>query len=242
MKSLELIEAQAVEWGVRLGEKQLDGLLRYGRLLASYDRANVIGTRDLQRIMLDHVLDSLSCFLHEPLWEADRIADVGSGGGLPGIPVSLVRREVRNTLMESTGKKANFLRLAAEDLTLENVSVANARVEDLGGEREHRGAYEVVTSRAVARLSVLAEYCVPLLEIGGKAIAMKGRLQRQELEEGARAANVLGAKVVRVEWVEMIPGVGDKERNLVIIQKVGETPARYPRKAGTVAKKPLGGG
>jgi 16S rRNA (guanine527-N7)-methyltransferase len=81
-----------------------------------------------------------------------------------------------------------------------------------------------------------------LLEIGGKAIAMKGRLQRQELEEGARAANVLGAKVVRVEWVEMIPGVGDKERNLVIIQKVGETPARYPRKAGTVAKKPLGGG
>src|SRR5215208_7252742 len=120
MKSLE---AQAAAWGVRLDNGRLDRLLKYARLLASYEKANVIGTRDLDRILLDHVLDSLSCFLHQPLWEARRLADVGSGGGLPGIPISIVRPNLRTTLIESTGKKADFLRHAAEQLALRNLEV-----------------------------------------------------------------------------------------------------------------------
>ena len=240
MKTLELLEAQASEWGLHLDEKQLESLLRYARLLATYDRANVIGTRDQDRILLDHVLDSLSCFLHEPLLGAGRIADVGSGGGLPGIPISIVRRDLRTTLVESTGKKARFLHFVAEDLALDNVNVANARVEDIGRTREHRGAYDIATSRAVSRLSVVTEYCVPLLGVGGRAIAMKGRLEREEFEEGGRAAGVLGARILGVEPVEMLAEVGEKERNLAIIQKVEETPARYPRRPGVVAKRPLG--
>ena len=240
MKTLELLEAQASEWGLHLDEKQLESLLRYSRLLATYDRANVIGTRDQDRILLDHVPDSLSCFLHEPLLGAGRIADVGSGGGLPGIPISIVRRDLRTTLVESTGKKARFLHFVAEDLALDNVNVANARVEDIGRTGEHRGAYDIATSRAVSRLSVVAEYCVPLLGVGGRAIAMKGRLEREEFEEGSRAAEVLGARILGVEPVEMIAEVGEKERNLAIIQKVEETPARYPRRPGFVAKRPLG--
>jgi 16S rRNA (guanine527-N7)-methyltransferase len=217
-------------------------LLRYARLLATYDRANVIGTRDLDRIIMDHVLDSLSCFLHEPLLEVGRLADVGSGGGLPGIPISIVRRDLASTLVEATGKKARFLRYAVEDLALGKVEVANARVEDVGRTRQHRGAYDVVTSRAVARLSVVAEYCVPLLDVGGRAIAMKGRLERDEFREGGEAVRVLGANIAEVERVGMLPEVGDKERNLVVIQKVKETPERYPRKPGAVAKRPLGVG
>jgi 16S rRNA (guanine527-N7)-methyltransferase len=240
MKALELLGAQAAAWGVCLDDEQLDLLLRYARHLASHDRANVIGSRDLDRILLDHVLDSLSCYLHEPLRKAGRIADVGSGGGLPGVPISIVGRDVRTTLIESIGKKANFLRYIAEDLALGHVDVANARVEDIGRTRDHRGAYNVVTSRAVAKLSVVAEYCVPLLEIGGEAIAMKGRLDREELEEGCRAVKVLGAKIAGVEPVEMLPEVGEKERKLVILRKVGQTPARYPRKPGMVVKRPLG--
>lgn len=228
------------EWGLHLDEKQLESLLRYARLLATYDRANVIGTRDQDRILLDHVLDSLSCFVHDPLSDARNTADVGSGGGLPGIPISIVRRDLRTTLVESTGKKASFLRVAAEDLALESVNVVNARVEDVSRTREHRGAYDIATSRAVSRLSVVAEYCVPLLGVGGRAIAMKGRLEREEFEEGIRAVGVLGAQVSGVEPVEMLPEVGEKERNLVIIRKVKETPARYPRKPGTVVKRPLG--
>jgi 16S rRNA (guanine527-N7)-methyltransferase len=242
MKTFELLEAQAAVWGVALDDERLDRLLRYARLLATYNRANVIGTRDLDRIVVDHVLDSLSCFLHEPLLEAGRLADVGSGGGLPGIPISIVRRDMATTLIESTGKKTRFLRAAVEDLALGNVEVANARVEDLGRAKEHRGAYDVVTSRAVARLSVVAEYCVPLLEVGGWAIAMKGRLERDEVREGGQALRVLGANIAEVEPVGMLPEVGDKERNLVVIEKVTRTPERYPRKPGAAAKRPLGVG
>jgi 16S rRNA (guanine527-N7)-methyltransferase len=240
MKSLELLEAQAATWGVRLDDRRLDLLLRYARLLASYEKANVIGTRDLDRILLDHVLDSLSCFIHRPLWDAGRLADVGSGGGLPGIPISIVRPELRTTLVESTGKKAGFLRHAAEQLALGSLDIVNARVEDTGRKQGQRGAYDNVTTRAVARLSVVAEYCVPLLDVGGQAIVMKAGLQGEEFEEGRRATGALGAKIARTEPVAILPKVGEKVRNLVILEKVRETPARYPRKAGMVAKRPLG--
>ena len=240
MKSLELLEAQAAAWGVYLDDGRLDRLERYARLLASYKKANVIGTRDLDRILLDHVLDSLSCFLHEPLWEAGRLADVGSGGGLPGIPISIVRPDLRTTLIESTRKKADFLRHAAEQLALANLEVVNARVEDIGRTQEQRSVYGIVTTRAVARLSVVAEYCVPLLEVGSQAIAMKAGLEGEEYEEGRRATGALGATIAGVEPVAVLPEVGEKERNLVILKKGRETPARYPRKAGMAAKRPLG--
>jgi 16S rRNA (guanine527-N7)-methyltransferase len=240
MKSLGLLEKQATAWGIRLDRGQRDLLLRYAYLLAMYEGANVIGTRDPDRIVLDHILDSLSCFLHEPLAQAGRLADVGSGAGLPGIPINLVRRELQTTLVESIGKKARFLRSVVDDLSMETVEIENTRAEDLGRAKQHRGVYRVATTRAVASLPVVAEYCVPLLALGGCAIAMKGRLDAQELSEGRRAVAELGAEVREAKPVTMIPGVEDKERNLVIVEKVRETPARYPRRPGMAAKMPLG--
>ncbi len=240
MSSLELLELQAAAWGVNFESRSCERLSEFAQLLATYDRANVIGTRDLDGILLSHVLDSLSCFMYEPLFPARRLADVGSGGGLPGIPINIVRPDLPTTLVESTGKKATFLRYAAELLALGRIRVANARAEDLGQAGEHRAAYDIVTCRAVARLSVVAEYCVPLLEIGGRVIAMKGRLEPDELTKGRSAAWALGAKIPELKRVQMLPEVGQKERNLVIIHKTGETPARHPRRAGVVAKKPLG--
>jgi len=240
VSSPELLESQVAAWGVDLDSRSCERLLEFAQLLATYDRANVIGTRDLDGILLSHVLDSLSCFMYEPLFRARRLADVGSGGGLPGIPINIVRQDLGTTLIESTGKKAAFIWYAAEHLGLEGVQVANERAEDLGRTGEHRGGYDIVTCRAVASLSVVAEYCVPLLEIGGQVIAMKGRLGPEELSGGNSAAGALGAEVVEIKRVPMLPEVGQKERNLVIIQKTRETPARYPRRAGMMAKKPLG--
>ncbi len=240
--SLGLVEVQAAAWRLRLGHDRLKHLQEYARLLALYDRANVIGTRDLDRIMMDHVLDSLSCFVHEPLFRAGRLADVGSGGGLPGIPIKIIRPDLATTLVESNGKRARFLQHAVEGLSLTGVEVANTRVEDLGRTSAHRGAYDVVTCRAVARLSVVAENCVPLLEPGGCAIAMKGRLEPEELAEGSKAVSTLGGTVAEITRVPMLPEVGDKERNLVILEKIRGTPARYPRRSGIVAKRPLGVG
>jgi 16S rRNA (guanine527-N7)-methyltransferase len=242
MDSLSLLEEQTAVWGLHLDRSRRNRLLEYARLLASYDRANVIGTRELEGILLAHVLESLSCFLYRPLFGASRLADVGSGGGLPGIPIKILKPDLAATLVESTGKKASFLRYAVDSLSLDNVEVANVRVEELGREKECRGAYDIVTSRAVARLSVVAEYSVPLLATGGRVLAMKGRLELEELEEGSRAADALGARVVETVEVPMLPEVGEKERKLVILEKIGETPARYPRRSGVAARRPLGTG
>jgi len=242
MDSISLLEAQAAAWGLQLDGGRRGRLLEYTRLLASYDRANVIGTRDEDRIMLDHVLDSLSCLLYEPLSSGARLVDVGSGGGLPGIPIKIMDPKLAATLVESTGKKARFLQYAVDSLSLDGVEVANTRVEDLGRTRTHRGACDVVTSRAVGRLSVVAEYSVPLLTIGGRAIAMKGWLEAGELEEGYGAVETLGAEVAEIMEVPMLSEVGEKERNLVILEKVRETPTEYPRRSGVVTKRPLGAG
>ena len=240
MDATGLVEAQAAAWGLSLSQERSEQLREYARLLSNHDLANVIGTREVDRILIDHVLDSLSCFLLEPLSRARRLADVGSGGGLPGIPIKIMNPEIAATLVESTGKKARFLRHAVDALSLRGVDVANTRVEDLGRTLAHRGAYEIVTCRAVGRLSVVAEYCVPLLEPGGRAIAMKGRLETEELAEGNRAVDELGARVAETKRVPMLTEVGERERNLVILEKLGETPERYPRRAGIVAKRPLG--
>ena len=240
MDALDVMEIQAAAWGLRLGHDRRGHLQEYARHLALYDRANVIGTRNMDRILLDHVLDSLSCFLHEPLFRARRLADVGSGGGLPGIPIKIMRPHLATTLVESNSKKIRFLQHAVDGLALNGVEVAHTRVEDLGRTRAHRGAYDVVTCRAVARLSVVAEYCVPLLETGGCAIAMKGRLEPEEFAEGNRAVDALGAKVAATTKVPTLPEVGEKARQLVILEKIRETPARYPRRPGIVTKRPLG--
>ena len=215
-------------------------MVDFARLLGTYDQANVIGTREPGSILLDHILDSLSCFLFGPLVGAQRLADVGSGGGLPGIPIKIAQPTLQATLIESTGKKVRFLRYAVERLGLGGVEVLDGRVEEVAHARGCRETYDVVTARAVARLSVVAEYCVPLLRVGGHVISMKARLQTEELSEGERAAQRLGAKVSEVLQVPHLPEIGSKERRLVILEKVRDTPGKYPRKVGVPAKKPLG--
>ncbi len=240
MGDAEFLEKQARLWDLRLTRAEREQLLEYARLLAAYDQANVIGTRDPTRIVLDHVLDSLSCLLVGALSGAERMVDVGSGGGLPGIPIKIARPHLALTLVESTAKKSRFLRYAVEVLSLEAVTVANDRVEDLARDPDHRGRYDATTVRAVARLAVVAEYCVPLLRVGGKAVAMKARMKDEELREGERAAGLLGARISERISVPLIPEVGEKERQLVVIEKLRETGKGYPRKPGMAVKKPLG--
>ena len=241
MHALELVRLQAAAWGLRLDGTRLARLERFARFLGTYEEANVIGTREVQEILLDHVLDSLSCFLFEPLGAARWLADIGSGAGLPGIPVKIVVPELeRVTLVESTAKKARFLRRAVDALSLEGTTVTNARAEEVARTEAHRGAYDVVTARAVARLSVVAEYGVPLLKVGGYVISMKGRLEAVELSEGERAGEKLGARVSGLIKVPRLPELEKKDRCLVILQKVEETPEEYPRNVGVPTKKPLG--
>src|SRR5215203_1262025 len=166
MDAIKQVMLQAAAWGVELDGHRLACLVRFARFLSSYEEANVIGTREEQKILLDHVLDSLSCFLFEPLGVAERLADVGTGGGLPGVPIKIVAPRTEVTLVESLAKKARFLQRTIDGLSLQDTTVLNARVEEVSRTEEHRGAYDIATARAVARLSVVAEYCVPLLRVG----------------------------------------------------------------------------
>lgn len=240
MGSVDLLRTQTNRWGLELDGRQIDGLVRYAHLLAGYREANVIGARAFDVVLLDHVLDSLSCFLARFHWETAHLTDVGSGGGLPGLAISIVRPETSITLIEATQKKARFLGRAVEDLGLDRVEILNARAEEVARWEGHRGKYEVATARALARLAVVAEYCVPLLRVGGRVLSMKGRLDAAELAEGRRAARTLGAKVEDVIRVPLLPEVGEKERHLVILRKTRETPPAYPRRVGVPARQPLG--
>ena len=212
MDTLELLARQTSVWGLPLDSHRLARLEAFARMLSDYEEANVIGTRTLRGILL----------------------------GLPGMPIKIAAPELEATLVESTAKKVYFLRRAVETLSIEGTTITNARVEEIARTEAYRGAYDIATARAVARLSVVAEYCVPLLKVGGYVISMKGRPDDDEISEGERAAEKLGARVSTLIRVSRLPELEEKERCLVILEKVGETPGEYPRKVGVPAKKPLG--
>lgn len=237
---MELFEAQLRAWGLGVGRDAQARLTGFTDILAGYERANVIGTKIPEDVLLEHVLDSLSCLLFPSIRDAGSVADVGSGGGLPGIPIQVVLPDARVVLLESTGKKVDFLQHAIGELRLSRTQAIRARAEEAGHDERHRSGYDVAVARAVARLSVVAEYCVPLVGVGGHVISMKGRPSGEEMDEGEKAAEMLGARIQEVISVPFLAEVGEKERRLVILEKVRETPDKYPRKPGIPAKNPLG--
>lgn len=228
-------------WGVSLRDDQWEKLEAYAGVLSSYERANVVGTRESDRLWVEHLLDSLSCLLHTPLWKARSLIDVGSGGGLPGIPLHVALGLQRLCLLESTGKKVEFLGHAVHELGLEGVEAVNGRAEEIARGSGYRGEFDAVTVRAVAPLDVILEYGLPFLREGGDFLAMKGALKNEEIRSGERAAAALGGELKEVMQVSFSEKVGHKERRLVIVRKTGETPQDYPRRVGTPAKAPLGG-
>lgn len=238
--ALNTLWDQVEEWGIGLTGEQASLLARYGHLLEKYDRANVIGTKVYERILEDHVLDSLSCLLVRGFETASSLVDVGTGGGFPGIPLAVARPSLSASLIESVAKKVSFLEYAVADLDLQNVSLLKERAEQVAVSTAHRGSYDLATTRAVSSLAVVAEYCVPLVRVGGRVIAMKGRLTDEELEEGRRAAKALGGGIADVVQVPWRAEVRMNQRCLVVIEKERETPKQYPRRPGTPQKYPLG--
>jgi 16S rRNA (guanine527-N7)-methyltransferase len=240
MRVSDSFERQLAEWGLGLGVGAKTSLVAYAGLLSQYERANVIGTKDFGEILRRHVLDSLSCLLFTPLKNARKVGDIGSGGGLPGIPLAVALPDAEVTLFESTGRKAEFLRYAVKELGLANVRVVNARIEESARDDDHRGKYGVCTARALARLSVVSEYSLPLLRRGGHVVAMKGRVDADEWTEGGRALKTLGGRVSEEIQVHYLPDVEQGERWLMLLEKTEETPEVYPRRTGTPARNPLG--
>ena len=219
--------------GLALSARQHDLLHRYlDLLLAANVTMNLTRITDRAAAEVQHVGDSLTLLALLPR-DPHRLVDVGTGGGVPGIPLAIARPDAQVLLVESTKKKAAFLRSAVADLGLKNVTVSDARAEDVGRAEEHRERYDVAVARAVATLAWLAEWLLPLVKPkAGKVLAMKGAKAADELPAAARAIKLLNGAPRLVHAVEL---PGTEHRVIVEIGKLGRTDPRYPRDP-TVAK------
>ena len=202
------------------------------------ERHNLTAITDPQGIEVRHFLDSLTCLLALNFQSGVRVVDIGSGAGFPGLPLRIVRPQIRLTIIEATGKKVDFCRHIVKALQLEDVEVIHARAEVIAQMGEHRGQYDWALARSVASMRVLVEYLLPFLRVGGQAIAHKGDTAYTEIQDAEKALGILGGEVDRLIPIEL-PGVVER-RNLVVMNKIAETPAAFPRRAGRPSKKPLG--
>lgn len=249
---LEVLQHGARALGLSLTAEHLKSFGVYMAELQEWNqRFNLTAITDSAEIQRKHFLDSMSCLLvlsesetflgdTVPVRKSARrlwFCDVGSGAGFPGLVLKIMLPEVKMTLIEATRKKCEFLAHVADRMGLCDVEIVHARAEDLGQAPEYRAQYDVALSRAVAPLRVLAEYCLPLLRVGGRMVAQKGADAQQEIAEASEAFATLGGAVTAVKPVQLPDVAGD--RYLVVASKQAPTPPAYPRRPGMPSKRPL---
>ena len=224
--------------GLHLTKAQLNALERYEQeLLAWNAQVNLTAIRDAQQIRIKHFLDSLTCFQVMRESPMERVIDIGTGAGFPGLPLKIIQPSIQLTLVESVGKKVDFCRHVVQILGLEGVTIIQERAEAIGQIQAHRQQYDWAVARAVAILPVLVEYLLPLVRIDGAVLAMKGENAPAEAHASEHAIQMLGGRLRKLIPVTL-PGVVE-ERYLVVIDKVAATPDAYPRRVGLPTKKPL---
>lgn len=235
----ELFQATLEKENITLNEKQMKQFDQYLDLLQEWnEKVNLTAITEEEEVYLKHFYDSATLAHHIDFKDqALTLCDVGSGAGFPSIPLKILFPNIEITIVDSLKKRINFLELLVDELELENVYLFHARAEDFGQRREIRNSFDVVTARAVANLSVLAEFCLPITKIGGTFAAMKGSKASEELNNSKKAIKTLGGKTQKVESFELPFNAG--ERNIILIKKDKKTPGKYPRKAGTPNKNPL---
>jgi len=228
----------ARELGLQIAESQLAAYRTHLQLLFEHNRrAGLTTITDPVEVAIKHFLDSLTCLLARDIAAGERVADVGSGAGFPGLVLAVARPHATYTLIESTKRRTAFLERAARELKLANTTVLKTRVEEAGRNPDHREAYGLVVSRALAPLAVLLEYCLPLVGLGGHCLAQKGPDAKEELERSGPALRILGGSISEVRSLTLPRDMG--ARTLILVEKTAPTPARYPRRPGMPAKRPL---
>lgn len=237
MTFAEILAARGAEAQLSFTEEQLAQFTRYYELLVETNKVmNLTAITEPEEVAVKHMVDSLLAY--EDGMQGKTLVDVGTGAGFPGVPLKIYCPSLKVTLVDSLGKRLRFLQQVIDELGLKCIRCEHLRAEDAGRSKKHREQYDYVTARAVARLSVLSEYCLPLAKKGGQFIALKGSRFAEEIEEGEAAVKILGGKIISAEPVKL-PGLDDG-RAIIKIAKIKATPAQYPRKAGTPEKQPLG--
>lgn len=219
---------------IKLEDKQIEEFYNYMNLLLEWnERINLTAITEPIEVILKHFVDSATIIKY--IEDNNKIVDVGTGAGFPGIPLNIINSEASYTLVDSLNKRINFLNEVINSLQLNNINTIHSRIEDFG--RNNKERFDIATSRAVASLNILLEYLLPLVKIGGICICMKGSNVKEEIENASKALEILGGKIEKVEKI-ILPD-SDIERNIVIVKKVKSAPSKYPRKAGIPTKDPI---
>ncbi|MEY8531154.1 16S rRNA (guanine(527)-N(7))-methyltransferase RsmG [Lactobacillus taiwanensis] len=236
----EIFAKELAKYGFELSDNQKGQFATYYNKLIEFNKkVNLTRITDEDEVYLKHFFDSITPLLEFPdLFKGEKtLCDVGAGAGFPSLPIKILCPNLRITIVDSLGKRLKFLDELVNDLDLDEVTLVHSRAEDAGQNKNLREKFDLVTGRAVARMSVLSEYCLPLTKVNGDLVALKGPKAQDELAEAKHAIEVLGGEVEDVK--ELTLPDTDDERTLIIVKKVKTTPKKYPRQAGTPNKKPL---
>lgn len=224
--------------GIELNDRQREQFIIYFQTLVEWnEKINLTALTAEEDVYLKHFYDSISAAFHYDFKKDLHICDVGAGAGFPSIPLKICFPQLNVTIVDSLQKRIGFLNHLAAQLELTNVAFYHDRAESFGSNAKFRETYDVVTARAVARMSVLSELCLPLSKRGGVFIAMKGSQANEEVTDAKAAITVLGGKIDKT-YSFTLPQE-ESERSIVIINKIKKTPKKYPRKAGTPNKSPI---
>lgn len=236
MEKEEFFNEMQKKLTIKLSVEQLEKFYSYMSLLLEWnEKMNLTAITEPNEIILKHFVDSLT-ILNE-INNNSKVVDVGTGAGFPGIPLSIANESLKITLVDSLNKRLIFLQEVIDKLELKNIEIVHSRAEDFGQNKKYRENFDIATSRAVANLSTLSEYLIPLVKINGKCICMKASDVEEEINQAKNAINVLGGTIEKIEEFKLPES--DIGRTIIIINKQKQTPNKYPRKAGTPSKEPI---
>lgn len=209
----------------------MDGILKWNNMV------NITAITEKNAFIEKHYIDSLLCFSYPQFKKAQSVIDVGTGGGFPGIPLAIAAPDKKFVLMDSLNKRIRIIKELCDEIGINNVEAIHGRAEEIAKNKIYRQNFDLCVSRAVANLSVLSEYCIPFLKKGGWFLAYKGPEVEKEIEESKKAVHILGGKIQKTEQVAVKNF--DFDHKLIFIEKINDTPTKFPRKAGTPSKEPL---
>lgn len=238
MNFVDELKVAATEYGLNLTEDQISAFNKYYELLYEWNKKiNLTAITEPKDVAIKHMVDSLSCFKADLFKENTSLIDVGTGAGFPGLPLKIFYPSLKLTLLDSLNKRVKFLQLVVDELGLKDVEVIHARSEEAARNKKYREKFDLATARAVARLPIICEYCLPFVKDGGTFIALKGRQYEEEATQAQKAIKVLGGEISDIMPVKL-PEIDDK-RAVIYIKKIKSTPKTYPRKAGTPERNPI---
>lgn len=232
-----ILRQKAIDSDILLTDEQVEKLSTYYKLLIEWnEKMNLTALTEPEDVALKHFCDSILLLKYADIPEHSSLIDVGTGAGFPSVPIKIVRPDIKLCLLDSLNKRLVFLQEVVDTLGLADVEIVHSRAEDGAKTNELREKFDFATSRAVAQLNTLSEYCIPYVKVGGAFLAMKGKYSEEEIENAKSAIKTLGGKISKVDTYNL---VDTSERTIIKIKKLSPTDKRYPRTSAKIKSKSL---